>query len=157
TVWHRLHRPDQHGDNANVLLSTTVGPRPFHGNTKETNVLHAHLRQGRPGVVVPMVALSLIGLLGFTAIAVDGGLLLTNRRHVQTAADAAALAAAIELFQNSPTGTDTSGNAAASARKTAADNGFTDKKNGVTVTVNIPPLSGTFANVPGYVEVIITM
>jgi len=120
-------------------------------------MLNARNRKGRRGVVIPMVALALIGLLGVTAISVDGGLLMTNRRHVQVAADAAALAAAIELFQNSPTGTDPSGTAASSAQKTAADNGFTNNQNGVTVTVNIPPKSGTFTGVYGYVEVIITM
>jgi Flp pilus assembly protein TadG len=111
----------------------------------------------RRGIVVPMAALLLVGLLGVTAIAVDGGLLLADKRRVQAAADAAALAAAIELFTNSPTGTDLSGNAAGSAQKTASDNGFTNKVNGTTVTVNIPPKSGPYTGINGYAEVIITM
>src|ERR1700757_1302682 len=113
----------------------------------------------RRGVVVPMVALLLIGLLGGTAIAIDGGLLLVNRRHAQGAADAAALAGAIDLFTNfdANQGKDPSGSAAASAKDTAADNGFTDGVDGTVVTVNIPPSSGTFKGLDGYVEVIINM
>ena len=39
-----------------------------------------------------LLALAFIGLLGFTALAVDGGMLYANRRHMQNAADAASLA-----------------------------------------------------------------
>jgi len=113
-------------------------------------------RRRRPAVVAALVAVSLVALVGVLAIAVDGGMLLANRRRVQTAADAAALAAAVDLANNyaKNRGTDPSGTAAQSAVTTAAANGFTTANS--TVTVNIPPKSGPFAgNTNGYVEVII--
>jgi hypothetical protein len=71
---------------------------------------------------------------------------------VQSAADAAALAAAEDLFLNWNTnaGLDPSGTAQAAAQASAAANGFPNP------TVNIPPLSGPFTGLPGYAEVIIT-
>lgn len=96
-------------------------------------------------------------LVGFTAIAIDGGLIQHNRRTTQAAADAAALAAANELFRNYPTqnGLDPNGTAIARAKAVAASNGFND--DGVTsrVTVNIPPLSGVHVGKAGHAEIII--
>lgn len=120
-------------------------------------------RTPRRGHIIAFVAISLMGILGVIALAVDGGLMFSNRRAVQCAADAAALAAAIQMYQDYPSqtggtqGMDPSGTAAASAISTAKDNGYAGGKNGVTVAVNIPPTSGNNANTPGYAEVIITM
>jgi Flp pilus assembly protein TadG len=49
------------------------------------------------GQVLVLVALGLVVLLGITGIAVDLGRLMAERRHLQTAADAAALAACQSL------------------------------------------------------------
>ena len=104
-----------------------------------------------------MTALFLGVLVGVVALALDGGMLLDQRRCVQAAADAGALAAAADLYAHAQAGSglDTDGSAAASARSVAAANGFTD--DGVTsvLTVNIPPAAGNFAGVPGYAEVIV--
>jgi Flp pilus assembly protein TadG len=43
-------------------------------------------------MIAPTVGLLLVGLIGVTAITIDGGLLMADRRHAQAAADAAALA-----------------------------------------------------------------
>ena len=111
----------------------------------------------RRATIAVLVAISMIAILGIVAIALDGGLLLDNHRHVQAAADAAALAAADDLFKNWQTnnGHDPSGKAQASALSTAAANGYNN--DGVTsvVTVNIPPKSGSFVGKWGYAEVII--
>jgi hypothetical protein len=117
------------------------------------------LPRRRIGIVAPTVALLLIVIIGVTALAIDGGMLLMDRREVRSAADAAALAAAIDLFQNydQNKGKDPNGTAATSATDTAKDNGYTDGANGVTVKVNIPPQSGTYNGLDGYAEVIITM
>jgi hypothetical protein len=105
-----------------------------------------------------MVALCLTMLVAVVAIAVDGGMLQENRRRVQAAADAAALAAADDLYLNYPvnSGLDTGGTAASAAQSTATANGFTNGDGDDTVTVNIPPLSGKFVGQAGYAEVIIT-
>ena len=54
----------------------------------------------RPGTVLVLVILALTVLLGCLAVAIDAGLLLNERRHAQAVADAAALAAAADLYQN---------------------------------------------------------
>ena len=111
----------------------------------------------RRGAIAPLVALCLIALVGILGIALDGGLLLDQRRSCQAAADAAALAAADDLYSNwqGNKGQDTLGSAAKAALANAAANGYNN--DGVTsiVTVNIPPTSGSFAGLAGYAEVII--
>jgi hypothetical protein len=117
----------------------------------------------RCGGVAVLVASVLTVLVGILAFAVDGGLLLDNKRQVQAAADAAALAAATQLFYHYPaieasnyTTYDPGGAAYGAAVSSAANNGYSN--NGVTssVTVNIPPQSGPFAGKVSYAEVIIT-
>ena len=44
------------------------------------------------GQTVVLLALAFIALLGFTALAIDGGMVYANRRHMQNASDAASLA-----------------------------------------------------------------
>src|SRR5208282_5372113 len=51
----------------------------------------------RSGVVLPYVALSLVALLGFIALAIDLGLVMVAKTKTQNAADAAAFAAARTL------------------------------------------------------------
>lgn len=116
--------------------------------------LHSEKRRG---IIAVLVAVALIAIFGVVAIALDGGLLLDNRRSVQSAADAAAFAAADDLYANYGTnqGLDPKGTAQASALSTAAANGFNNDGVTSTVTVNIPPTSGLAVGQPGYAEVII--
>ena len=55
----------------------------------------------RRGAVIVLVAVALAVLIGVAALSVDGGHLYQSRRKLQTAADAAAEAGAIELFSPS--------------------------------------------------------
>jgi hypothetical protein len=97
------------------------------------------------------------------ALVFDVGLLRDDRRRAVVAADAAALAAVTDLYNNWNTnaGVDKSGTAVKSAKTTAAANGFTDGSGGATVTVNVYPdnyQQGPHAGsqIPrGYAEVII--
>jgi len=50
------------------------------------------------GSVAPLTAISMVGLLGFSALTVDVGLLYNARTELQRAADAAALAGASQLL-----------------------------------------------------------
>src|SRR5262245_40070412 len=120
-------------------------------------------RGRRRGAVAVLVALSLTVLVGVVAVALDGGMLLEERRRAQATADAAALAAADDLFKNYNTGAgaDPNGSAATSARTVAAANGYADDGTRSTVTVTVSPGScqdgpnkGT-ALPAGYVEVIV--
>jgi hypothetical protein len=99
-------------------------------------------------------------LVGAAALIVDGGLLMAERRHAQAAADAAALAGAVDLFTHYPTkaGYDTSGTADGSARSVGLANYPTDSAN-MSMTVHIPPVTAenTFYNgKAGYIEVEVT-
>src|SRR5437763_1432711 len=114
----------------------------------------------RGGNVAAVTAVCLIGILGVTALTMDGGLLMDKRRQVQAAADAAALAGASDLYynwfsyygkQDTPTQT-----AKAAALAEAKANGFENGVNGVTVDVRILPTTGPFAGKDGHVEVVIS-
>jgi Flp pilus assembly protein TadG len=117
----------------------------------------------RGGGVTPLTLLSLSLLVGVAAIAVDGGTLMEARRQVQASADAAALAAAADLYANYHTnqGTDPKGTAAASALATSAANGFSNDGVQSIVTVNISPQNyeggpNTGTSLPaGYAEVLV--
>ena len=120
-------------------------------------------KKRRSGAVAVVVALCLIPLIGVTAFAIDGGLLIAARRRAQTVADAAAYASACRLYNNlsnstDPTGLDVPGTAAAAGYTNASANGYTNDGTTNTVKVNIPPtnLSKLFQTKPGYAEVIIT-
>jgi Flp pilus assembly protein TadG len=108
-------------------------------------------------VAIVLLALCLIPLLGIVGLSLEGGLMMENRRRGQATADAAALAAADDLYKNyqANQGLDTNGTARQSALDTAAANGYTNDGTNSVVTVNIPPLSGSFAGKPGYVEVLV--
>ena len=116
-----------------------------------------HNQRPRRGTVAVLAALCLIGVLGFAALSLDGALLHQDRRAAQAAADAAALAAAGNLFANwrANQGLDPAGAAANEALAAAAANGFTNDGVNSTVTVNIPPLNGDHVGQAGYIEVII--
>ena len=99
------------------------------------------------GQTLIFVALSMTCLLGFVALAVDGGLLFREKRLVQIAADSAAVAGAAELNY---------GDASSAAAADAAQNGFTNGVNGATVSVHYPPLNGPNSANGDYVEVIVS-
>lgn len=52
------------------------------------------------GQALVFIVIALVGLLGFTALAIDGGMAFSNRRHAQNSADAAALAGALQKANN---------------------------------------------------------
>lgn len=82
------------------------------------------------GIVIVLVAVMLVVLLGFAAMAVDIGEILWSRRVQQNAADAAALAGVRELPDNPA-------NATLVALSYATDNGFKSKTGEITVTATI--------------------
>jgi len=89
----------------------------------------------------------MVVLTAFMALSVDVGMLWSTRRTMQTAADAAALAGAeaIPLADNVNNG----------AMTASSINGFTNGSNGVTITVNNPPVSGPNTGNTNFVEVIV--
>lgn len=118
-------------------------------------------KAARHGAVVVYVAVCMPILIAILALAIDAGMLYDRERHVQSAADAAALAAAGDLFRTyanytyTDDGLDLDGIATDHALAVAAAHGYTNDGITSVVTVNISPKSGQFVNEPGYVEVII--
>ena len=114
------------------------------------------------GQTILLVAFSLPILIGFIGIATDVGALFKDKRTMQTAADAAAIAGALDLNSAGSGSLVNLGNVVLAARAASAANGFTDSLNGVHVTVNDPPTwpasnyVGPVGTPNGYVEVTIT-
>jgi uncharacterized membrane protein len=89
------------------------------------------------GQVLVLTALCMALLLGFMAFAVDMGLLFHTKRNIQIAADAAAIAGALDYEYNT-----SATKAQAAGRAASAANGFTNGSNGTVVTINVPPSMG---------------
>ena len=58
------------------------------------------IKKKEHGQAIILIALAMVVLLGFTALAIDGGMLYSDRRHAQNAADAAALSGALQKANN---------------------------------------------------------
>jgi Flp pilus assembly protein TadG len=97
------------------------------------------------GQTLVITGLALTSLMGMAAFSVDVGVMFNAKRTLQTAADAGAIAGASEYNYTDVT---------AAAKAATAQNGMTDGSNGVTITVNNPPGSGTHTGTSSAVEVI---
>jgi len=109
------------------------------------------------GTVLVMSALLMTALLGFVALATDVGLLLHAKRDMQIAADAAAIAGALDYKYNGSTSSaKTAACAAAAANGVSGtcSTGSCSKVSAITICVNSPPLSGYHTSV-GYTEAIV--
>ncbi len=109
------------------------------------------------GQVLIILVFAVIGLLGFTALAIDGGMTYSDRRNAQNAADAAALAAAYAAAHDPTTLTkpqNDNNSIWGYAMAVANDNGY-DNANAPAQTVDVyyPPADGTYQNNPAYIQV----
>jgi Flp pilus assembly protein TadG len=103
------------------------------------------------GQVLAISALSFSILLGFAALAVDTGVLYRAKREMQTAADAAAVAGALDyLYKADATSAKTVGQTAASA------DGFTDGASGIKVDVWTPPVDGPNKGNTNFTEAVVS-
>lgn len=101
-------------------------------------------RAAHSGQALVLFALFSFVLIGFMALAVDGGFILAERRQVQSAADAAALAAVISARD---------GGAWAAA---ATAYGTQNAGAGSVVTPSRPPASGPYAGDNNYIQVTVS-
>ena len=119
---------------------------------------------GESGQAVVLFAIMMLALLFAVGLAIDAGQLYSAKRAQQEAADAAAFAGAVVLYQQG-SGLD----AIAAARTDALTNGYssgaclltaagpcTDAATQTTVTVYWPPISGAYVGNNYHVEVEIT-
>lgn len=103
------------------------------------------------GQTIVLVALALTALLVGVGLAIDTGQLFVARRNAQSAADAAAWAGAVKIFQG---GTATA--AISAATSDASLNGFSTGGS-TTVTAVSPPTSGEFSGDARYIQVSISL
>jgi Flp pilus assembly protein TadG len=120
---------------------------------------------GEEGQAVVLFAILMLALLFAVGLAIDAGQLYSAKRSEQEAADAAAFAGAVVLYQQG-----TGSEAISAARSDALTNGYssggscllttpgpcTDAATQTTVTVNWPPIAGTYVGNIKHVEVEIT-
>jgi hypothetical protein len=114
-------------------------------------MLTLQLRRER-GQAIVLLVFALIGLLGFAAVALDGGNIYAEQRRAQAAADNAVLAAAYQYM----TGVKTTSALSTTALANAAVNAYDNDGIGNKVTFHRPPLTGAYAGNSSYMQVIIT-
>lgn len=115
-----------------------------------TIVIGSSRRRRRAGSVLVWCAILLPVLIAMVGLVIDGGLMLAAYREGQNAADAAALAAAMDLMNP-----QTSGQAAVTAVTFVTDPAHNNLAN-ATVAVHIPPSRGPYAGLSRYAEAIVT-
>ncbi|MFT3895220.1 MAG: pilus assembly protein TadG-related protein [Anaerolineales bacterium] len=106
------------------------------------------------GQAIIIIAFAIVALIGFAALAVDGGRVLSDRRHAQNAADTAAYAAALAKVKG--------GNYTDAAQFRASSNGYDNNGDTNIVEVHLCNESGitcllpTGADASEYIQVKIT-
>lgn len=120
------------------------------------------------GQALVVIALAIVVLFGFMALAIDGSAKLSDRRHAQNAADTAAVAAALAKVDGLVLGkTDNTAcpdpnpspvcvDLTLEGLNRAISNGYGDDSLRSTVTIYSPPISGYYKDNKSYVQVIIT-
>ncbi len=111
-------------------------------------------KKSESGQIMMLLVLLIVVLLGFSALAIDGGMVYSERRRAQNASDAAAMAAGLGDLQGSPKNLIYE-----TARSQALANGFsTDPISTDPVNLNVfdgtdvhleiynPPISGKYAS-----------
>jgi Flp pilus assembly protein TadG len=100
------------------------------------------------GQALVLIALAAVGLFAFAALAIDGGMVFSDKRHAQNAADTSALSAALAKVRGQ--------NLITAAMDRAASNGFTNDGVRSVVQVYNPPISGPYTGNNEYIQVVIT-
>ena len=118
------------------------------------------------GQVLVIIALAIIGLVGITGLAIDGSIILADRRHAQNAADTASLAGALErirTLENGDTDPDSMAAMRIAAWDRAGENGYLQPGPNSSVEVYLCNEAGASCPAPydtdhpeDYVQVIIT-
>lgn len=140
----------------NAGFSAKPGAKAFRLGTAERGInlrrIASRFLKDESGNYAIITALLAPALLGFAGLATENGLWLYSHQTMQGAADTAAFSAANEYGMAG----DNGANLTTQAGAIAASYGFRDAANGVTVTVNRPPKSGSHVNSSDAVEVIIS-
>ena len=107
------------------------------------------LMAARRGSVAVQIGLGLAVLVGMAGLGTEGSFLIYKHRQMQSVTDSAAVSGAMALSQADPRDPESE------ARAVATGLGFRHGADQVTVTVNVPPASGSQAGNVDAVEVIL--
>lgn len=102
------------------------------------------------GQMLILFVFGLAALMGIVALTIDVGLAYVNRREMMNAADAAVLAGAARLLEGASPPV-----AVAEAQEFAEKNGYFSGEGGISVSINVPPISGPHRGDGNYIEVVI--
>lgn len=112
-------------------------------------------RTTEKGQALILIVFAIVGMIGITALAVDGGNAYAERRRAQNAADAAVLDAALAKVRG--------GNLYSEGLARANSNNFVDTDAGAgssssdtNVEIYNPPINGPYSGNSEYIQVIIT-
>ncbi len=112
-------------------------------------------KKSEKGQALILIVLAIVGLLGLTALGVDGGNTYSERRRAQNAADATALDAALAKVREGDLYTE--GLARADSNHyTDADPTADSSSPDVNVEIYNPPVSGPYSGNSEYIQVFIT-
>jgi hypothetical protein len=100
------------------------------------------------GQAMILIVLAIVGLIGITALAVDGGMYYADRRRAQNAADSAVLSASLARLRGD--------NYVAAALARAKQNGYENDGVKSSIEVNAPPISGPYEGNSEYIQILIT-
>jgi hypothetical protein len=106
------------------------------------------IKASEKGQALILITLAAVGLFAFAALAIDGSMAFSNKRHAQNAADTAAMAGALSYAREGNTG-----NVETVALTRAEANGFEnisgDTSTVVTVTITDSPIELCPGKAPG--------
>jgi Flp pilus assembly protein TadG len=116
-----------------------------------------HQHSSEKGQALIIITLAAVILFGFAALAIDGSMVFSDKRHAQNAADTSALAGALAYTRNTNADDDDDDDDGGgmnvirtAARDRATSNGYDDgATNNVTVTVTDVPSGECPGNVAG--------
>jgi hypothetical protein len=115
-----------------------------------TKVAAKNRKISERGQAIVLIVFSIIGVIGMTALAVDGGRIFLERRSVQNAADSTAMGAALARVR------DPQGKWVMQAYAVAKQNGYDNNGGNNSVTIYSPPVSGKYAGDIEYIQVIVS-
>jgi len=105
------------------------------------------INSSEKGQALIIIAFAAVALFAFAALAIDGSMVFSDKRHAQNAADTAAMAAALAKLRDQDYVT--------AAKTRATSNGY-DNLATNDVEIYNPPKDGSYAGNSEYIQVIIT-
>ena len=100
------------------------------------------------GQAMILIVFAILGLIGITALAVDGGTTYADRRQAQNAADSAVLAASLARIRG--------GNYETAALSRAQEYGYDNDGVRSVVQIHTPPVSGPYEGNSEYLQIVLT-